>query len=177
MRGDTYHTNQEALQRRYEIELPQSVIDSLYLKSRNSMQANRDRRNWKNRKRSILIKVRSAVKFKDDMRKDAPIGASFFVAIIGRKALFRRDVPLIWGWVGVLPARSYWVRCVLRRTCSMIRKDVVFHDTFKRARVSLFVTPYTARKGGCVLEYLQKSPEDAKPQNVILCSMGMGYNP
>lgn len=30
----------------------------------------------------------------------------------------------------------------------MIRKDVVFHDTFKRARVSLFVTPYTARKGG-----------------------------
>ena len=61
------------------------------------MPAKKGGRNWKHGKRSILIKVRSAVKFKDDMRKDAPIGASFFVAIIGRKALFRRDVPLIWG--------------------------------------------------------------------------------
>ena len=96
MRGDTYHTNQEALQRRYEIELPQSVIDSLYLKSRNSMQANRDRRNWKNRKRSILIKVRSAVKFKDDMRKDAPIGASFFVAVQGKNVLPKGHFACFW---------------------------------------------------------------------------------
>ena len=73
--------------------------------------------------------------------------------------MFHRDVPLIWGRVDVLPARSCSVRRVLRRICSMIRKDDVFHDTFKRAkraRVSLFITPYIARKGGCVLAYPSK---------------------
>ena len=40
-----------------------------------------------------------------------------------------------------------------------------------------FRYPILLEKGAVFLEYLQKSPEDAKPQNVILCSMGMGYNP
>lgn len=44
--------------------------DSLHLKSRNSTPASRGRKNWRNGKRNILIKVRSEVKFKDNMQRD-----------------------------------------------------------------------------------------------------------
>ena len=44
--------------------------DSLCLKFRNSMPVTRGKKSLRHGKRSILIKVRSDVKFKDDIRKD-----------------------------------------------------------------------------------------------------------
>ena len=90
--------------------------DSLHLKSRNYMPAKKGGRNWKHGKRSILIKVRSEVKFKDNMQRDALFRGVPFC----RSNEEERFVP--WGyfshlrWIGVLPTRSCSVRRVLRRT-------------------------------------------------------------
>ena len=45
--------------------------DSSHPKSRNYTPAKKGERNWKHGKRSILIKVRSEAKFKDNMQRDA----------------------------------------------------------------------------------------------------------
>lgn len=92
--------------------------DSLHLKSRNYMPAKKGGRNWKHGKRSILIKVRSEVKFKDNMQRDALFrGVPFcFVAVMRRNGLFHGGHFSHLRWIGVLPTRSCSVRRVLRRT-------------------------------------------------------------
>ena len=62
--------------------------DSSYLKFRNSMPVSRGKKSWRPGKRSILIKVRSDVTFKDEMQKDALFWGILFVAVMGRNILF-----------------------------------------------------------------------------------------
>lgn len=60
--------------------------DSLCLKFRNSMPVNRGKKSLRHGKRSILIKVRSDVKFKDNMQRDALFrGIPLFGTVMGRK--------------------------------------------------------------------------------------------
>ena len=65
--------SQEKRQNPYEIELPQSIIDSLIpspdslcMKFRNSMPVTRGKKSLRHGKRSILIKARSDIKFSTD---------------------------------------------------------------------------------------------------------------
>ena len=95
--------------------------DSSHLKSRNYSPAKKGERNWKHGKRSILIKVRNEVKFKDNMQR----GALFRGVPFCRSNEEERFVP--WGyfshlrWIGVLPTRSCSVRRVLR--CTRLNRE------------------------------------------------------
>ena len=64
--------------------------DFLCPKFRNSTPANRDKRSWRNGKRSILIKARSDVKFNDDMQKDALVWGILFCRRTGEECFDQR---------------------------------------------------------------------------------------
>lgn len=72
--GQYTMASQEKRQNLYEIELPQSIIDSfarfLVPEIQKFYASDQGKKSLRHGKRSILIKVRSDVKFKDDIRKD-----------------------------------------------------------------------------------------------------------
>ena len=74
--------------------------DSSHPRSGSYMRVKRGKRSWKNGKRSILIKVRSEVNFKDNMQRDA---------------LFR-GIPLFGTVMGGGTVCSVGVRRILRHT-------------------------------------------------------------
>lgn len=82
----------------YEIELPQSIIDSFarflvpeIQKFYASEQGQKELEEWK---RSILIKMRSDVKFNDDMQKDALVWGILFCRSTGEECFAQRAFRL-----------------------------------------------------------------------------------
>ena len=90
--------------------------DSSHLKFRNYTPAKKVGRNWKHGKRSILIKVRSEVKFQDNMQRDALFRGVLFCRSNGEERFVPWEHFSHLRWIGVLPTRSCSVRRVLRRT-------------------------------------------------------------
>lgn len=68
--------------------------DSSYPRSESYIRVKRDKRSWRNGKRSILIKTRSDVKFNDDMQKDALVWGILFCRSTGEECFAQRAFRL-----------------------------------------------------------------------------------
>ena len=89
--------------------------DSLYPRSESYTRVKRGKRSWKNGKRSILTKVRSEVKFKDNTQRDALFRGIPLFGTVMREEWFTpwgyvafRDIPV--GIEGAVSLRSKGVR-------------------------------------------------------------------
>lgn len=89
--------------------------DSSYPRSESYTRVKRGKRNWKNGKRSILTKVRSEVKFKDNTQRDALFRGIPLFGTVMREEWFApwgyvafRDIPV--GIEGAVSLRSKGVR-------------------------------------------------------------------
>lgn len=96
--GQYTMASQEKRLNPYEIELPQSIIDSFarflvpeIQKFYASEQGQKELEEWK---RSILIKMRSDVKFNDDMQKDALVWGILFCRSTGEECFAQRAFRL-----------------------------------------------------------------------------------
>lgn len=96
--GQYTMASQEKCQNPYEIELPQSIINSFarflvpeIQKFYASEQGQKELEEWK---RSILIKARSDVKFNDDMQKDALVWGILFCRSTGEECFAQRAFRL-----------------------------------------------------------------------------------
>ncbi len=121
--------------------------DSSYPRFESYMRVKRGKRSWRNGKRSILIKERSEVNFKDNMQRDALFrGIPLFGTVIREEwfAPWRyvafRDIPV--GIEGAVSLRSKGVRNLSTPLASLFWGKIISPDGVYIATPSSKMSPF-----------------------------------